>query len=192
MESPVYSSIKKGSFVISLDYDLKMLKKGLKKSKITKGQAVLADARCLPFKDDSFDLVYSRYVLHCVKAYFRCMKEMKRTMKPEGEIQIIDICAPVLEIKEFLERCHFEKPPPLSSCAILTKDELLSKTTKLGFYITTMEWSTLKEKESSRKLKSYIQKELPINPVLRENVKIRKGKRNFYIHLPVVMIRGKM
>ena len=55
---------KKGSFVISLDYDLKMLKKGLRKSKITKGQAVLADAKYLPFKDDYFDLVYSRYVLH--------------------------------------------------------------------------------------------------------------------------------
>ena len=111
-------------------------------------------------------------------------------MKPEGEVQIIDISAPVLEVKEFLERCHYEKTPPLSSDGILTKDELLSKTTKLGFYIT-MEWSTLKEKESSRKLKSYIQKELAINPVLRENVKIRKGKRNFYIHLPVVVIRGK-
>ena len=181
---------RKGSFVISLDSEREMLQAGLKKKKIPRGQAVLADARHLPFKDGSFDLVSSRYFLHYVTAHAKYLQEMKRTMKPKGKIQLIDICAPVLEIKEFLEKCHFEEPPPLKDRGILTKEELLYQLTRLRFHVRSIEWSTFKEKESSRKLKRYIAKEIMRNPALKEHIKIRKGKRNLYVHLPVVTIRG--
>jgi ubiquinone/menaquinone biosynthesis C-methylase UbiE len=138
---------KEGASVVSLDCDLEMLKEGVKKKKILKGYAVLADARYIPFKDCSFDMVSSRYLLHCVKAYVECLREMKRLIKPEGNIQIIDICAPVQEIREFLQKCHHEKSPPLACCGILTKNELLHQLNKLGVYVQFMEWSTLKEKE---------------------------------------------
>jgi len=174
--------------VVSLDCDLEMLKKGVKKKKILRGYVVLADARYLPFKDCSFNMVSSRYLLHCVKTYVECLREMKRLIKPRGHIQIIDICAPVQKVREFLQKCHYEKSPPLACCGILTKNELLHQLNKLGIHVQSIEWSTLKEKESSQKLKNYITKEIRRNPNIKEKLKIRKGKQNFYVHLPVITI----
>jgi ubiquinone/menaquinone biosynthesis C-methylase UbiE len=162
----------------------------VKKEKILRGYAVLADARYIPFKDCSFNMVSSRYLLHCVKAYVECLREMKRLIKPEGHIQIIDICAPVQEIREFLQKCHYEKSPPLTCCGILTKNELLYQLNKLGIHVQSIEWSTLKEKESSHKLKNYIAKEIRMNPNIKEKIKIRKGKQNFYVHLPVITVQA--
>ena len=47
----------KENIVTSLDHDLKMLKKGLKRETILKRHAVLADARHLPF-NDSLDMFF--------------------------------------------------------------------------------------------------------------------------------------
>ena len=56
----------KGNIVISLNHDLKMLKKGLKRETILKKHAVLTDARYLPFKNDSLDMMFFRYFMHFV------------------------------------------------------------------------------------------------------------------------------
>lgn len=167
-----------------------MLKKGLKEKRISRGNAVLADARYLPFKDDSLDLVSSRYFMHCVTAHVRYLREMKRVMKPEGEILLFDFCAPILEVREFLNRCHFGKPPSSLCCGILVQDELLRYMTRLGIKIHSIKWFKAKKTVSSYKLKSYIEEELVKNPALKENIKIRRGKRNFYVNLPVIGISG--
>jgi len=180
-----------GTLVISLDHNLKMLKNGLKEKKISRGHAVLADARYLPFKDDSLDLVSSRYFMHCVTAHVRYLQEMKRIMKPEGEIQIVDLCAPVPEVREFVEICHSKEPPPSFCCRILTKDELLYQLTRLGVQVGKIEWFAAKKKVSGRKLKSYVQQKMMRNPAIKEHIDIRKGKRNFYVHLPVIAITGE-
>jgi ubiquinone/menaquinone biosynthesis C-methylase UbiE len=176
------------ALVISLDYDKKELKKRLKKTIITKGYAILADARHLPLKNASFNLVSSRYFLHCIKAHKKCLEEMKRVIKPKGRIQIIDICAPIKKIRDFLEKCHFENVSPLSRQNILTKEELICLLAGLGFHIHSMEWSTLKEKETSRNIKKYAEEEIAKNLLFKKHIKIRRVKRNFYIYLPVVTI----
>lgn len=178
------------NFVISLDHDLKMLKKGLEQKKIPKGHAVLADARYLPFKSDSLDMVFSRYFMHCVVAHVRYLQEMKRVIKPGGKILIIDLCAPVSEVKEFLDECHFGKRPSILCCGILTMDELLYDINRLGIKIHSVKWFKVKKTATSRSLKSYIKKEIVRNPALKENVDIRKGKRNFYVYLPVIAVSG--
>jgi ubiquinone/menaquinone biosynthesis C-methylase UbiE len=181
---------KEGTFVISLDHNLRMLKKGLEKKTISMGHAVLADARYLPFKSDSLDMVFSRYFMHCVTAHVRYLKEMKRVMKHEAEILIIDFCAPISEVKDFLDRCHFGKAPSMLCCGILTRDELLYNMTRLGIEIRTVKWFKTKKTVSSRKLKSYINEEIVKNPWLKEHVTIRKGKRNFYVYFPVIAVNG--
>jgi len=182
---------KEKTLVISLDCDKKDLKKGLKKRIITKGNAMLADARHLPLKDASFDLVSSRYFLHCIKAHKKCLKEMRRVIKPKGRVQIIDICAPIVKIRDFLEKCHFENVSPLSRHSILTKEELICLLTGLGFHIHSMEWSALKEKETSRKIKKYVEEEIAKNLFFKKYFKIRRVKQNFYIYIPVVTIVGE-
>jgi hypothetical protein len=90
-----------------------------------------------------------------------------------------------------MERCHLENVSPLSCSGIITRNELLHQLARLGFHVRSIEWSTLKEKETGHKLKNYIKEEIMKNLALKEHVKIRKAKRNFYVHLPVVTIRGE-
>ena len=41
-------------------------------------------------------------------------------------------------------------------------------------------------KRIDQKLKNYITKEIRRNPNIKEKLKIRKGKQNYYVHLPVI------
>jgi SAM-dependent methyltransferase len=53
------------------------------------GNALIADAEQLPFKTDSFDLVYSWGVLHHTPNTEQAIKEVYRVTKPGGEICIM-------------------------------------------------------------------------------------------------------
>jgi hypothetical protein len=116
---------------------------------------------------------------------------MKRVIKPKGRIQIIDICAPIKKIRDFLEKCHFENVSPLPRHNVLTKEELICLLAGLGFHIHSTKWSALKEKETSRKIKKYAEEEIAKNLLFKKHVKIRRVKRSFYIYLPVVTIVGE-
>jgi ubiquinone/menaquinone biosynthesis C-methylase UbiE len=47
---------------------------------------VCGDAQDLPFKDNSFDAVYCRYILEHVQDPLRVLKEAKRVLKPGGKL----------------------------------------------------------------------------------------------------------
>lgn len=51
-----------------------------------KGAAMLADAENLPFRDGTFDIVYSNGVLHHSQDDQKCFEEAKRVLKPGGEL----------------------------------------------------------------------------------------------------------
>jgi ubiquinone/menaquinone biosynthesis C-methylase UbiE/uncharacterized protein YbaR (Trm112 family) len=48
-----------------------------------------ADAENLPFKDNSFDIVYSNGVLHHSENTERCVEEVYRVLKPNGKLVIL-------------------------------------------------------------------------------------------------------
>ena len=50
---------------------------------------VVADARQLPFKDNSIDAVYSRYALEHIPDNLKVLSELWRTCKPGAQIQLI-------------------------------------------------------------------------------------------------------
>lgn len=53
-----------------------------------------ADARAMPFADESFDIVLSSWVLHNIvrrKERKKALAEMARVLKPNGEIVIADV-----------------------------------------------------------------------------------------------------
>jgi SAM-dependent methyltransferase len=51
-------------------------------------------AEVLPFKDNSFDAVFSLAVLEHVKDPFACAREIKRVLKPGGDLMC---CVPLLQ-----------------------------------------------------------------------------------------------
>ncbi len=53
------------------------------------GRAYQADAENLPFRDDSFDIVYSNGVLHHSEDTERCIEEVHRLLKPGGRAVIM-------------------------------------------------------------------------------------------------------
>lgn len=53
------------------------------------GRAYQADAERLPFRDDSFDIVYSNGVLHHSEDTERCVAEVFRVLKPGGKAVIM-------------------------------------------------------------------------------------------------------
>jgi ubiquinone/menaquinone biosynthesis C-methylase UbiE len=55
----------------------------------SKGRAFQADAENLPFKDNSFDIVYSNGVLHHSEDTDKCLAEVHRVLKPGGQAIIM-------------------------------------------------------------------------------------------------------
>lgn len=53
------------------------------------GRAYQADGECLPFRDNSFDIVYSNGVLHHSENTDQCIAEVLRVLKPGGKAVIM-------------------------------------------------------------------------------------------------------
>lgn len=78
---------RRGMKVVGIDLSSKnalLTQKGLEIFQL-KGNAFAADVECLPFKKESFDLVYSFRVLHHTPNTQQAIDEIYRVLKPEGK-----------------------------------------------------------------------------------------------------------
>ncbi|MGQ9461212.1 MAG: class I SAM-dependent methyltransferase [Candidatus Bathyarchaeaceae archaeon] len=136
-----------GFLTVSLDIDKEDLAQGLNKGKITRGMAVRGDGEMLPFRNEVFDIVSSRWFLHEFENATRYLEEMKRVVKAKGEIICVDFCAPTETVKQFLNTCI------LTDEYVLTKEELTSLLQKRGLAIKKEAWHTVKDNKNADKLK---------------------------------------
>ena len=72
--------------IVGLDLSTQMLKHAAKRS----SRLVLGNSQQLPFKDNSFDLVFCRSLLHHLPQPELAVKEMYRILKPAGEVVLAD------------------------------------------------------------------------------------------------------
>jgi len=72
--------------VVGLDISSQMLKRAAKRS----DQLVLGNSQELPLKDASFDLVFSRSLLHHLPRPELAVAEMHRVLRPGGEVVLAD------------------------------------------------------------------------------------------------------
>ena len=56
---------------------------------------LVGDVRSLPFPDNSFTVILSRYAFHHLAEPLDVLREMKRVCRPSGRIVVIDMAAPV-------------------------------------------------------------------------------------------------
>lgn len=61
------------------------------KLKSKKLEFLISDARDLPFKDESFDVVFTKDTLHHILDKEKVLKEIKRVTKKEGRIYIVEV-----------------------------------------------------------------------------------------------------
>lgn len=83
-----------GDRIIGLDLSIEMLRHAAKRS----NRLVLGNSQELPFKDDSFDLVFCRSLLHHLPQPELAVREMHRVLRPKGEIVLVDTNASLLSV----------------------------------------------------------------------------------------------
>lgn len=84
--------------VIGIDISDKMMKIGEEKVKVLNLSQIIRfmheDCSSLTFKEKSFDAVISAFALRNFENIKQCLSEMKRVLQPNGDIVVIDLCAP--------------------------------------------------------------------------------------------------
>jgi ubiquinone/menaquinone biosynthesis C-methylase UbiE len=98
------------------------------------------DAKCLPYKDQQFDMVISNSLVHHLPHPLVFFKELKRVLKPHGAILIRDLFRPaneeslnllVASIGEDFDQDQ-KKLVRDSLCAALTVEEVSNLVTQVG------------------------------------------------------------
>lgn len=81
--------------------------KGLSNITTTQGMA-----EKLPFTEASFDFVFSRYSAHHWQDVGLALREIKRVLKPGGQVVFIDVCAPGLPLLDtYLQTAEVLRDP---------------------------------------------------------------------------------
>ncbi len=80
--------------IVGADFSHAMLRLAVRKSAGADLRWLEADALCLPFPDDHFDLVTSSFGFRNLADYDAGLREMFRMLRPGGEVGILDFGAP--------------------------------------------------------------------------------------------------
>lgn len=91
----------KGAKVVSLDFSMNMLQKGIKK-KALKGYAVVADASLIPFRENSFAAATIAFGIRNIPDIDIFIKDLFRVLIPGGQLAILELVRPVNKIIEKL------------------------------------------------------------------------------------------
>jgi ubiquinone/menaquinone biosynthesis C-methylase UbiE len=83
--------------IYGIDLDPKMIEIAQKKQKAEGVFFTVGDAAKLPYKDQMFDAVFDFGVIHHIAAWKECLKEVKRVLKPGGQLIIEDVSIETFE-----------------------------------------------------------------------------------------------
>jgi demethylmenaquinone methyltransferase/2-methoxy-6-polyprenyl-1,4-benzoquinol methylase len=84
---------KKGAKVVSLDFSLNMLKKGMTKNAL-RGQSVSADACLMPFKSNTFTLATIAFGIRNLPDIDNFIQDVFRVLAPGGQLGILELVRP--------------------------------------------------------------------------------------------------
>lgn len=77
--------------IYAIDIDQNMIKIAKDKVKDDNISFMMASATNLPFESDTFDAIFDFGVIHHIPNWGECIKELKRVLKPGGELIIEDL-----------------------------------------------------------------------------------------------------
>ena len=91
----------KDAKVVSLDFSMNMLQKGIAK-KALKGYPVVADASLIPFRENSFAVATIAFGIRNIPDIDIFIKDIFRVLMPGGQLAILELVRPVNKIIEKL------------------------------------------------------------------------------------------
>ena len=91
----------KGAKVVSLDFSMNMLQKGIEKQAL-KGYPVVADASFIPFRENSFAAATIAFGIRNIPDIDIFIKDLFRVLMPGGQLAILELVRPVNKIIEKL------------------------------------------------------------------------------------------
>ncbi|PYY11854.1 MAG: dimethylmenaquinone methyltransferase [Acidobacteria bacterium] len=83
-----------GAEIVGADFSRGMLSRGSQKFNSHRIEAVETDALCLPFQNESFDVVVSAFGFRNLANYGAGLREIYRVLRPNGEAGILDFSEP--------------------------------------------------------------------------------------------------
>lgn len=108
----------------------KLQKKLQKKHNVDNINWELGDVNSLPYPDDHFSIVVSRFGFHHFLSPYHVLTEMKRVCKPHGVVMVVDVSLPDSKIDQYNE---MEKNRDSSHVAALSLTEFSNLFKKAGF-----------------------------------------------------------
>ncbi len=96
--------------IIGADFSAEMLKVAQQKGL---NRTVLADARQLPFDDESFDVVTIAFGLRNLPDWAEGLREMHRILRPAGHLLVLDFSLPEQSLVRPLYRFYLHRIVPL-------------------------------------------------------------------------------
>ena len=85
------------SEIQAIDLDPKMIDIAKRKNKDKKITFSVGDATKLPYKDNSFDAIFDFGIIHHIPNWKNCLSELKRVLKPSGQLLIEDLSVETFE-----------------------------------------------------------------------------------------------
>lgn len=130
-----------------IDFSEKMIARA---SELLDGRAelVLGDADKLPWSDNSFDLVICNSSFHHYPEPMKVLREMRRTLKPEGWLIIADPWWS--SAKRFIINFYLDSPfNTIGDVRIYSRQEMYNLLTECGF--TSVKWKIIDDMYSISK-----------------------------------------
>ena len=101
----------KGAKVVSLDFSMNMLKRGIQK-KALKGDPVSADACHIPFREHSFSVATIAFGIRNIPDIDHFIKEVFRVLTPGGQLAILELVRPENRLMKTLYSYYLRKVLP--------------------------------------------------------------------------------
>ncbi|MUH37219.1 methyltransferase domain-containing protein [Zobellia amurskyensis] len=155
----------------------------------------IGDVESLPYGDNSFSIVVSRFGFHHFLNPLKVLSEMKRVCKPNGIVMVVDVSLPDSKIKKYNK---MEKNRDCSHVAALSLTEFSSLFEKAGFKEINSDFYSMKIE-----LYEQLKASFPSDPIALEKmiiadigindlgVSVTEVKGEFFLYYPIQIFSAR-